>query len=104
VTFSGGGAEGRATSTRRRGTGRARRNGGVDFSRREAEIYRILRQVRGGRAGHLPGTYNKRITVILKTIISQRASQPRGDDLPTARGMVPLSPFVVELIPGLATV
>jgi len=46
VTFSGGGAERRTTSARR-----ARRNGGVDFSRREAEIYRILRQVRGGRTG-----------------------------------------------------
>lgn len=48
-------------------------------------------------------SHNKRIMVILKTIIS-RASQPRGDDLPAARGMAPFSQFVVELIPGLATI
>lgn len=99
LTFRGGG--------RREGREREGRNG-VDFSRRafpgEAEIYRILRQVRGdgGRAGS-SRPHNKHITVILKTIIS-RASQPSGDDLTAPRGMAPLSQFVVELIPGLATV
>lgn len=104
LTFRGGGW--------REGREREGRNG-VDFSRRafpgEAEIYRILRQVRGdgGRAGQgragSSRPHNKHITVILKTIIS-RASQPSSDDLTAPRGMAPLSQFVVELIPGLATV
>lgn len=75
----------------------------------EAEIYRILRQVKGDGVGVEKGRarsskpHNKHITVILKTIISC-AGQPRGDDLTAPRGMAPLSQFVVELIPGLATV
>lgn len=73
----------------------------------EAEIYRILRQVRGRQGGgwrvRSSRPHNKHITVILKTIIS-RTSQPRGDDLPAPSEMAPLSQFVVELIPGLATV
>lgn len=76
------GKGGRGGKERREWRGR----NGVDFCRRaapgEAEIYRILRQVRGDEEGRARSSrpHNKHITVILKTIIS-RASQPRGDDL-----------------------